>query len=694
MLARVAALEQPALTTALRETVGQQLLVVDPSGRGYGFRHPLARDAIHEDLLPGERAELHRAYAEAIEESRELAGGDLDASAVLAHHWLAAHDVRRALPASVRAGQAAAAASAPAAAQRHFELALELWPQVPDAERQPDFDRPRLLESAAAAASDAGAVDRALALVDEALAEIGDSGTPERRARVLARRASLLGDLGRDAQSLEVFEQAVGLLPADPPSETSAFVLSSYARAHARVDQLERARELAKRALAAAQAVDALEERLVAQIVLAAAMAQFGEVDAGLTLMRESGEEAHRAGLPWTAARAIINVSDLLLMSGRYTEAVSTTDEWMGLIEESGLGRTAGAFMRGNKAEALLRLGRWDEAMACAAPGSEPAGVFAGTLLLLRAEIHVLTGRHVEAEADVSDARRHLRTSGAAQFALPLAAVSAELARSMGDLERARELTEDALSREDAGEPERYKWPVRSVAARIEAELALAARDEGRTASAEIDRLSDLLAEAERCPIVTFADGGHLALVRAEHARATQHDQADAWRDAVAAVRPMNEPYPLAYALFRHSDAASVAGDLQTANASAREARSLAQPMGAAPLLEEIDALARRTRMSLDHDPAALIPVSPAAEPDPLEQLGLTTREIEVLRLVAEGRSNGEIAGELFISPKTASVHVSNILSKLGVRSRVEAAALAHRRGLLTAATAPPVDSG
>jgi predicted ATPase len=86
LLASVAGLGRPELTAALRETVGQQLLVVDPSGRGYGFRHPLARDAIHEDLLPGERAELHRAYAEAIEARSELAGGDLDASAVLAHH--------------------------------------------------------------------------------------------------------------------------------------------------------------------------------------------------------------------------------------------------------------------------------------------------------------------------------------------------------------------------------------------------------------------------------------------------------------------------------------------------------------------------------------------------------------------------------------------------------------------------------
>jgi DNA-binding NarL/FixJ family response regulator len=104
--------------------------------------------------------------------------------------------------------------------------------------------------------------------------------------------------------------------------------------------------------------------------------------------------------------------------------------------------------------------------------------------------------------------------------------------------------------------------------------------------------------------------------------------------------------------------------------------------MGAAPLLEELQALVRRARLRpIEAEP------SPAqdtdAVPDELEQLGLTAREAEVLRLVADGLSNSQIAERLFISRKTASVHVSNILSKLGVSTRVEAAALAHRRGLV-----------
>src|ERR1700746_3427279 len=104
---------------------------------------------------------------------------------MLAYHWMAAHDPPRALPASVRAGRAAAEASAPSAAQRHFELALELWQQVPAAEERAGIDHAQLLEVAADAARRAGAVERAVALVDEAIDELGEQGPLERRVILL-----------------------------------------------------------------------------------------------------------------------------------------------------------------------------------------------------------------------------------------------------------------------------------------------------------------------------------------------------------------------------------------------------------------------------------------------------------------------------------------------------------------------------
>ncbi len=690
LLTVVAGLAGAELFGALREAVGQQLLVVDPAGRGYGFRHSLARAAVHEDLLPGERAQLHRAYAEAIEQRPGLAGSELDAASMLAHHWLAAHDLSRALPASVRAGRAASAAAAPAAAQRHFELALELWPQVQDAEQESGIGHVELLDWAAEAALLAGALDRALGLIDEALAEVGEEGPVERRVLLLVRRGLILMAIGREAESVTVLEQAVELVPPEPPSVAGAQALAQLARQMMRLDRFERGAEVARRALDAARAVGATEVELDVQITLGHPQAYGGDIEGGLALMREAAERARLEGRANTATRGWVNVADLLLMFGRYDEAVDAVDQGMELAERAGLARSLGAMMRSNKAEALMRSGRWEEALAVAAPGAE-MGTFAGSLLLIRAELSVLAGRRADAEADFREARKQLRTAIAAQWALPLATVEAELARSRGELVIAREVIERELGRSaDEAEP-RYKWPVMSLGARIEADLGQTARDEGRDAPEDaINRGAALLSAAEALPTPSPADRGHLQLVRAEYARLRGDREIEAWAEAVEACRAMNEPYPLAYALYRQAEALSAAGEHAAASAAAHESLMLARGLGAAPLTEDAQALVRRARLRPGETPSpATAEQSVQSGPDVLDLFGLTAREREVLALVADGRSNTEIAQELFISRKTASVHVSNIISKLGVTSRVQAAAIVHRSGLIRASEAP-----
>jgi DNA-binding NarL/FixJ family response regulator len=165
----------------------------------------------------------------------------------------------------------------------------------------------------------------------------------------------------------------------------------------------------------------------------------------------------------------------------------------------------------------------------------------------------------------------------------------------------------------------------------------------------------------------------------AEANRAVRTVARGPWDEAVAAWEAVGNPYQLAHALIGAAEAAAADGDRAAAATQVRHAAQIADRLGARPLREQAESLARRARLTQAGDPA-----TQAADPgeQARHQYGLTARELEVLRLVAIGRSNRDIAAELFISAKTASVHVSNIMSKLGVGSRVEAAALAYRLGL------------
>ena len=194
LLAAVAGLDEAELDAALREAVEHHVLVVDETERGYVFRHALTRDAVYGDTLPRERVRIHAAYGEALSADPALAGGNVTVAAALALHWRAAHDLPRALEASIEAAQLAAG-YAPAEALRHLERALEIWPQVPDAAERSGIDVVEALRRAGQSAYAAGALDRSLAMFDEALAELGPDADPERRALLMEARAATVLDL-------------------------------------------------------------------------------------------------------------------------------------------------------------------------------------------------------------------------------------------------------------------------------------------------------------------------------------------------------------------------------------------------------------------------------------------------------------------------------------------------------------------
>jgi DNA-binding CsgD family transcriptional regulator len=379
-----------------------------------------------------------------------------------------------------------------------------------------------------------------------------------------------------------------------------------------------------------------------------------------------------------------VNLSDVIELLGRHEEAASEAEAGLELAVRAGLSRTLGSFLIGNQAEPLLRLGQWERVddLLTRTKNAMPEGVFAATLHHLGAELAVMRGRYDDAARDLRDGRRVMGDTNDAQFTQPYRYLEAMIALSRADLGAARAALAPAL---DGGLDDwqaRYAWPVLWAAMRVEAEDAIRARDRRQAVPPEIaGRCASLAAIAGRMTAPAPPWRGYRALVAAEQARAAGDGEAPAWSAAAAAWRAAGEPYPLAYALLRLAEAHAGTADRTAMTDAVQEAHAIAARIGAGPVAAEAAALARRARLSLA--PGADTAEAAAAEPaDELARFGLTDREREVLVRLAAGRSNPEIARELFISAKTASVHVSNILAKLGVSGRVEAAAVAHRLGI------------
>jgi DNA-binding CsgD family transcriptional regulator len=681
LLAEIAGAGDADFYAGLREAVESHLLVVDRTGRGYAFRHALTRDAVYEDMLPGERGGLHAAYGEALAREPGLAGDAAAVPAALAHHWYAALDLPRALPSSVAAARHALTSFAPAEAQRHLERALEIWPRVPDAEQRTEMDHAELAALAGEAAYQAGAVDRAVSLFDQALAELPPEGDAVRRALVLDRRAHAVRDTGGEGDAIRTLEQALALLPAEQVTHAHAIVLSSLAASLIRTSDMERARGLAERAVQAARDTGAAQQEAEASITLGLVRGYLGASGEGLSDLRAGIALADGLGAPSTALRAYVNMSDVLELTGRHDEAVQAAREGMALADRVGLARSFGCYLAGNLAESLLRLGNWSEVdqLTTQALNMAPEGVFAATLLQLRAELAAMSGRYADAAADLRAARQALGQSNDAQFVKTLLYTEALAAHSRGDLGTARRLVADGLVSDLSSQYARYVWPLMWMAMRIEADQATLARDRREDVPAQIaDRCQELARSAKALDGRTPLARGYHALITAEQARAAGDDDRQVWSAAADTWRRSGDPYPLAYALLRMAEVTAAAGDRASASRDVRQAHTLAREIGAIPLADEAVALARRARLSLDE------PAVTARADDPLVRFGLTEREREILLLLAAGQSNPQIAQALFISAKTASVHVSNILAKLGVTGRVEAAAVAHRLGVVS----------
>ncbi len=668
LLVAVSGLDETDALAALRECVEGHLLVVDAAD-GYAFRHALARDATYDDLLPGERVLLHSKYADVLTRQPELLdGSSLSVAALLAHHAYAGLELARALDASVTAGREALAGQAPHEALAHFERALLVWPRVAPEDLPEGTDQPDILARAGYAAYQAGELDRAAALLEEAAAQLPADPAPDRLADVTLGLARTDLGRGRLDAARDLLSEFLGRLPGGEVSRNRAEVLAALANVLVREGELVQAGDLAREASEVATKVGAVAIAADARITRGAAYALRGRPEEGETETRAGLELALASGEAYTALRGHINLADLLESQGRSAEAVETAAPGIELAVRSGMRRTLGAFLQGNLAESLMHTGSWARARALLAAAVEwqPEGVFEATVQLMDAELSLLTGdldraRHArgraEATADLGDP----------QFALPLAALDVELRREAREHAAGAALGSAVLAEATSSHEElhwRYAWPLLWSSIRSGVDAVLVGEADGVPAS--------LRDHVEAWPAASRLAEGYRLLCRAELDRPAGND---GWPDVHRAWHEIGWPWPQAYALLRQAEAEAERGDVDAALAPLQQAWRTARDLGAVPLVDDAERLARRSRIALADADA---PDAGSGE-DPLGGLGLTDREREVLLLLADGRSNPEIARELFISPKTASVHVSNILTKLGLSSRVQAAAVVHR---------------
>jgi DNA-binding CsgD family transcriptional regulator len=670
LLAAVVDVPDELLDTALREAIDAHIL--EPRGdTGYGFRHALLAEAVYDDLLPGERVRIHAAYAAALDKAVD------GTAAELARHARESHDLPTAFAASIRAGDEAMTVGAPQEAMRHYEVALELMSAVGEEERA---DEPRLVVAAADAAVAAGHPYRAVHLAREALDRLPDGYEPRLRAELLYGLATASLAVDGDFEVFTATSEALRLVPADPPSTFRTRVAALHARAAMGLDRNDDAERWASEAIEAAVALGHPEAATDAQTTIALLRRRAGEPAAAARSLTLVTSEARQAGEVTAELRSRYNLGGLYYDQGDLPRAIEAWDANIARAREVGRPWTA----YGLESRVMASLGRytsgdWDISATLARVDGESPPALAESMLAA-AGMAVSAGRGEAPAIDLlpllrpwwqRDGLIAIMSGGAAidlyvdagkteaglrimdelvaivgelwqqpwflgrirLSALGLAALSSDAGHQTSDdragaVERGRELVAAGRTTLQRGRPFGGRLGVEGVAwqARMEAEWARL-RWLGGVETPDVD---EHIALWQRT--VDAFDYGHVF----EHARS---------RARLAAVLR---------AAGRATEAAEQAG----------QAREVARKLGARPLLDELRQLGESRSAGAT-------------------STALTQRERDVLALITQGSTNRQIARQLYISEKTVSVHVSNILAKLGVRGRTEAAAVARRDGLL-----------
>jgi DNA-binding CsgD family transcriptional regulator len=686
LLAAVTGLEVETVRRGLRELAAARLLAEDTPGGGHRPRHALLGEAVAAGLLPGERAVLHERAARAL-------AGDPALSAEVARHWQAADRPAEELPARAAAAEAAERLFGYDEAAVHWQRASELSLAQPDAAAAAGIDVPRLSVRAIDAFYHAGDSVRAGLAAEEAYRRFADHADPA-TAAVVCHRVAVVRAKEAPAAGLPLMEEALRLFEQAPPSSdhTNAlldyitiFLLYGEERVQAGRAALERALEIAE-----AAGATALIPRTLSVIAFTAFVR--GQVEEGFAALERGWGLARAArdgpGLMWLAG----NESGALLKLAQYQRAADVASRGLDDARQAGLESwDLASRLTAHAAEALLALGRTGEAAALIDPLTAgppdpdhwPAQVIRAETDLLRGDTGAAARRWQLMETlPAITSRVDFGYDGA-----PRAAEALLWAGRPGDALRE---TWRALARFNV--PDLTILCGRLLAAGMRAcgdlaEQARARRDQSAAADAE-DAADGLATWVERMGRVPFTDHPTVATIAAERAtwdaertRVAGPGDPGAFDRAAKAWQDLCCPHRAGYAWWRQAEAQLDAGQPAGAAAGALRAAAAAAD-GHGPLLAQIRTLAERARIPL-HPAAAGEPEAPPPGQLPT-RYGLTDRELTVLRLLAAGRTNPQIGAELYISASTASVHVSNILRKLGVSGRVQAAAVAERAGLLS----------
>jgi len=667
-------LDDAGYEEAVREVVAHQLLVPDGPD-GYRFRHALLREAVYGDLLPGERTRLHGRFAALL---ADVPG----AAAELAYHSLTGHDVTGALAASVRAGEEAERIGAPAEAHRHYDQALELWDRVADAERLAGMNRGELGVKSALAAATSGDVPRAIQLLRHlrAAALAGDA-TAEFRARTGERLAYYLlqsDEPGWAAEALQVINETVEQTPADPPSPVRARAMATFAIAWMASGDSAAAGEWAQRARAEAARSGA--DWIGADILVTLGMisSREGNAEEAISLFAAAHTQAADTRMFGVELRAAYHLAAARLARGDLAGASAAAGAGVRRAEAEGLGLAPyGLDVQHLLLQAHYADGDWDHAEALAR--NFPVWVTKQPEAVLSAMALFIDVGRGNAVAD--ERRTWLEPFWDDVFVAYIArGLLAEQALWRGDTETALAEAEAALSADARSGRSPAAIRVAAVALSARADRASVARRAGITTAVAAEEaagalLLDMAREAARYPArpksVLGPEGrGWLTRAEAEYQRLIGLNAPAGWEKTLAEFGP-GYVYETARTQWRLAEALAGSGRPREAADVWSAASTTAAELRAEPLRAALDDLARR--LGLDAGGSR-----DAVRDDENSVPALTRREREVLRLMSRGLSNRQIGEELFITQKTASVHVSNILAKLGAATRTEAAAIAR----------------